>query len=191
MDIARKAQKKAQKSAAVVVVLAFVLAGCSGPEAETDPSGQARAGALQGQAENEQQAQVADTVNKLLDSFREGSAVPEGWPANSIPVPSGTKPVASLQKSTLPNGAETMSMFYASGQDSGEIQNFFLSQLPKRDWFEVKPQEEGELRWVTAETDTYNGLFMAGPVPSLPRLASGEIIDVLVILTKPRPSPAP
>lgn len=183
--------RKTQRLSSLTIAVAFLFAGCSGSEADTDPSGKARAEALQGQAQNEQQSQVASTVDKLLGSFREGPAIPEGWPSNSIPVPAGAKPVASLQKSILPNGAETMSMFYASGQDPSDVQGFFRSQLPKRDWLEVKPQEEGELRWVTAETGGFNGLFMAGPVPSLPKLESGETINVLVILTKSGPSPAP
>jgi hypothetical protein len=177
--------------AILIVASALLLGACSESEGDTDPSGKARAEALRGQAENEQQAQVADTVNKLLDSFQEGPAVPEGWPSNLVPLPEGAKPVASLRRSTLPNGAETMSMFYASGQEPEEVQKFFRSELPKKDWHEAKSQEEGELRWVTAETDVYNGLFMAGPVPSLPRLASGETIDVLVILTRPGASPTP
>ena len=185
-----KFAQTARRLLGVVAALSMLLAGCSNSPSDADPSGRSRAEALQDQAQNQQQAQVADTVDKLLGSFREGPQVPDGWPTSAVPVPPGAKPVASLQKSVLPNGAETMSMFYVSGQPSKDIQSFFRSQLPKKDWFEPKSQEEGELRWVTAESEAFNGLFMAGPVPSLPRLQSGEEIDVLVILTKPGPSPA-
>lgn len=181
----------ANRLLALLTVLTISLAGCSSPESDSDPTGRSRAEALQDQAQNQQQAQVADTVAKLLESFREGPQVPDGWPTDAIPVPPGAEPVASLQKSVLPNGAETMSMFYASGQSSATIQSFFRAQLPRNDWSEAKSQEEGDLRWVTAENETFNGLFMAGPVPSLPRLESGAVIDVLIILTKPGPSPQP
>jgi hypothetical protein len=186
-----KLPHNSQKLLILVAAITILLAGCSRSPSETDPSGRSRAEALKGQAENQQQAQVADTVSKLLESFREGPQVPDGWPTQAVPVPPGAKPVASLQRSILPNGAETMSMFYASGRPSKEIQAFFRAQLPKNDWHEAKSQEEGELRWVTAESDVFNGLFMAGPVPSLPPLQSGEEIDVLVILTRPGASPTP
>ena len=180
-------QAKTVRRIALALVALLVLAACSEPEAETAADAREKAQSLEGQAQTDEQRAVVSALNQLLENFREGPATPDGWPAELIPVPPGARPVASVQRSTLPNGAETMSMFYASDQSPQDVHASFRSQLPRRGWVEVKPANDGDLTTVSAQTEGFNGLFVAGPMPTVPRLESGETIDVLVILTTRAP----
>jgi hypothetical protein len=168
----------------VVAVLAAVLAlgACSESGSSSDPTGKARAEALKGQATNDVQRQQAEAVQELLGNYREGPAPPTGWPSDIVPVPAGAKPVASIQRSELADGAVAMTMFYASDSSSEDIQSDFESGLQDEGWSNIQTSRQGEMFLVEAEKDNYSGIFMAGVLPSTPKLDSGEKINAMVVL---------
>jgi hypothetical protein len=165
-----------------LLIFALALAACSDSDSSSDPTGKARAEALEGQAQNEQQRQHAEAVQELLGNFHEGPTAPAGWPTDIVPVPAGAKPVASIDRSELADGAVAMTMFYSSDRSSEEIQSAFESGLEDEGWNNIQPARQGDLFLVDAQKDEYSGIFMAGVLPSTPKLKSGETINVMVVL---------
>lgn len=182
--------KTAGTSARVLMAfaLAFMtpsLAACSDSVESSDPSGQARAEALKGQAQNDQQRQQAEAVQELLTNFREGPAVPTGWPSEIVPVPPSSKPVASINKSQLADGAVAMTMLYSSTSAPEKIQSAFESGLKDKGWNNIQTSQQGDQLLVAAQKDDYSGIFMSGTLPSVPKLKSGETINVMAVLARP------
>jgi hypothetical protein len=169
-------------TAVALLVVALLPAACSESGASNDPTGEARAEALRGQAKNDIQRQQAEAVQELLGNFREGPTPPMGWPSDIVPVPAGAKPVASIDRSKLADGAVAMTMFYSSSSPPEDVQSAFESGLEERGWNNIQAARQGELLLVDAEKDAYSGIFMAGVLPSTPKLRSGQTINVMVVL---------
>jgi hypothetical protein len=165
-----------------LLVAVVALVACSDADSSRDPTGEARAEALRGQAQNDQQRRQAEAVQELLGKFREGATLPTGWPADIVPIPDGAKPVASINRSELADGAFAMTMFYSSSRSPEAVQSAFESGLKDEGWSDIELTRRGDLYLVDAQRDNFNGIFMAGVLPSTPRLKSGETINVMIVL---------
>lgn len=165
---------------ATALVALFALAAC-GQAGNTQSASDEPTAQVTSQAQDH----AAEAATEFLENFREGVDLPADWPADTVVVPEGATPVASLAKSTLPGYGEASAVFYSAGGQSGEeIADFFEEELPERGWTVINRIDQDGYSEVSVQGHGYLGIFGAGEIPSRPTLKSREVMDVQVVLAK-------
>lgn len=159
------------------------LTGCAGSGAQTDAE---RLAELTEQADTEQDRQIAEALGSLMEAFSEGPQLPDGWPEDKIPLPPGSRPVASLAETVIPGtGGAATGVFYDSLDSAGQLQSFFDAELPGAGWNILDSQITGNYLELSAEGHGFAAVFIGGTLPNTVRLQSGASISLQVLLTKP------
>lgn len=133
----------------------------------------------------------AEGAPAVPENYREGPALPQGWPVDLLPLPEGSAPVALLDKVTVPGQpGEATSALYASSISPTEANTFWKRELPKKGWKIVDNQSGKDFLLITAEGNGYVGVFGAGEGLGPPATTTGQKISLQIVLTKGSAPPA-
>lgn len=164
---------------AIALIAGVLLAGCAGENQSSGGAG----------TEENGQASLGETLNQMAGNFREGPELPSGWPAEHIPLPDATSPVASLGQTTIPGDLPVSAVFFSTTLSGGELRSFFESELPGRGWVISEATTEGDYSTVVAEGHGYSMVIGAGVLPRTMRLESGADIGLQIGLVAQESSP--
>lgn len=158
-----------------IALAALILGAGCGQKQSPEPAG----------ASKSDENTVETIPDEAIQGYTEGPSVPDGWPVDLIPLPPGAAPVASLDKTAVPDAeGEGYAVFYSADQSVQEITQFFTAELLNKGWKILETTPPDQYVAITAQNGGYVGIFGIGQGLGPPQTSSGKKIAFEVLLGK-------